>query len=197
MEGRLIYVMGPSGSGKDSVIHEALKQMGPRACLARRVVTRAPMLNEDESVFVSEAEFVALERNGGLSMAWHANGYSYGILRDLDELLREGRDVFVNGSRQYLQNARQRYPSMVAVLMQVSPQMLRERLEARGRENAAQIDARLQRNQDWLTVHDDVSLHPMIHVDNSGALEITVQFLLARLGNLHLPAQHTEGKPCA
>ena len=53
--------------------------------------------------------------------------------------------MLVNGSRAYLPQALQQCPQLVAVHITASPEVLRQRLTARGRETAEQIDARVQR----------------------------------------------------
>ncbi len=52
----------------------------------------------------------------------------------IDEWLAQGYDVLVNGSRGYLAQARRRYPDLLAVLLGVKPEVLRQRLLARGRK---------------------------------------------------------------
>ena len=49
----------------------------------------------------------------------------------IDEWLAQGYDVLVNGSRGYLAQARRRYPDLLAVLLGVKPEVLRQRLLAR------------------------------------------------------------------
>src|SRR5690606_29165939 len=102
MAGRLIYLMGPSGSGKDTVLAGVSRLMGKRCHLAPRVVTRPPTATENGSAAVSFDEFARLEASGALAMSWQANGLAYGVRRDINDRLLEGCDVLVNGSRQYL-----------------------------------------------------------------------------------------------
>ncbi|MFZ2386760.1 MAG: hypothetical protein WAW69_03040, partial [Polaromonas sp.] len=59
--------------------------------------------------------------------------------------MAKGITVVVNGSREYLETAAQRYPELVPVWVEVSPEVLRARLQARGREGAEEIEKRLAR----------------------------------------------------
>jgi ribose 1,5-bisphosphokinase len=104
---------------------------------------------------------------------------SSGIAREIDDWLADGQDVLVNGSRGHLQQARERYPTLLVLLLTVEPGVLCQRLLARGRESVAEIDARLARNARFssrLLVNNDPALHLL---DNSGVLEHTVERLLA------------------
>jgi len=176
MAGRLIYLMGPSGAGKDSLLLAARESLQARGCrVARRVITRSAEAVGEDALAVTEAEFAQLSRNGAFALDWQANGLHYGIPRQIDEWLEAGEDVLVNGSRGYLGEARDRYPQLQAVLLSVTLPVLRERLLARGRESLEEIEARLARNQNFQsTAEQDETLL----LDNSGPLEETVQRLL-------------------
>ncbi len=176
--GRLIYLIGPSGSGKDSLIDASRERLAAAGVeVARRVITRSAEAKGEAAHGVTAEQFEALRAQGGFAMHWRANGLDYGIPRQVDDWLAQGRAVLVNGSRAYLAEARQRYPGLLAVLVQVRPQVLRQRLLARGRESAEEIEQRLARNTRLQAVTD-----PSLHVlDNSTALASTVEALFALL----------------
>lgn len=149
MSGRLIYLMGPSGSGKDSLLNAARERLAERGCvIARRVITRSAEAVGEDAIGVSPAEFDQQEAAGAFALSWRANGLAYGIPRQIDDWLAAGQDVLVNGSRGYLPQARERYPELLAILLQVDEAALRQRLQARGRESAEQIEARLARSRE-------------------------------------------------
>lgn len=176
MTGRLIYLMGPSGAGKDSLLLAAREPLLARGCrIARRVITRSAEAVGEDALAVTEAEFERLRRNAAFALDWQANGLHYGISRQIDDWLVAGEDVLVNGSRGYLSEARARYPQLQPVLLTVALPVLRERLLARGRESPEEIEARLARNQQFQSAaeQDEAQL-----LDNSGPLEQTVQRLL-------------------
>lgn len=147
MPGRLIYLMGPSGSGKDSLIEAARRPLAQLGCdVVRRVITRSAESVGEAAHGVSADEFERLERQGAFALCWRANGLAYGIPVQIDEWLASGRHVLINGSRAHLDQARQRYPELLAILLTVDIDVLRQRLMNRGRESAAQIEARLKRS---------------------------------------------------
>lgn len=177
MDGRLIYLMGPSGSGKDSLIEAAREPLRAMNCeIIRRVITRSAESVGEDAIGVSPEEFERRQQAGDFALAWHANGLAYGIPSEIDEWLCAGRHVLVNGSRANLRQALERYPTLLPVLLTVKDQVLRERLLRRGRETPEQIDARLARN----TLFKDrrATDLPVHLIDNSGDLADAVKQLL-------------------
>lgn len=180
MTGRLIYLMGPSGAGKDSLLQAAARPLAERgAHIVRRVITRSAEAVGEDAEAVTPAAFAEREAEGAFAMSWRANGLCYGIPRQIDAWLAQGQAVLVNGSRGYLAEARRRYPDLLAVLLKVEPQVLRQRLLARGRESLEEIEARLARNAAFA----EGLQGPLVELDNSAALEDCVQRLLALVEN--------------
>ncbi len=185
MAGRLIYLIGPSGSGKDSLLDSARDELNRRGCrVVQRVITRSAEAVGEAAQAVTAEQFLAMQAQGDFALSWQANGLHYGIPRHIDEWLEEGLDVLVNGSRAHLPQARQRYPDLLAILLTVSDDILRQRLLARGRESLADIEARLQRNSRFTVelLADDPAVFVL---DNSGALAQTTERLLQRIAREH------------
>jgi len=177
MDGKLFYLMGPSGSGKDSLIEASREPLRGLNCeVMRRVITRSAESVGEDAIGVTPEEFDRRQRAGAFSLAWQANGLSYGITKEMDEWLRGGRHVLVNGSRANLRQATEVYPTLVPILLTVTDEVLRERLLKRGRETPEQIDARLARNA--LFKDRRSSDGPVHQIDNSGDLAVAVSSLL-------------------
>jgi ribose 1,5-bisphosphokinase len=190
MAGRLIYLIGPSGSGKDSLLEAAREPLAVRGCrIVRRVITRSAEAKGEAAQAVSVEQFADLQRQGAFALSWSANGLHYGIPNEIDQWLVDGHDVLINGSRGHLLQARERYPDLLVVLLSVDQVVLRERLLARGRESVQDIEARLSRNaqfaDDLLSTAGPASGASVLLLDNSGALEQTVGRLLQRLDREH------------
>ncbi|WP_339546812.1 phosphonate metabolism protein/1,5-bisphosphokinase (PRPP-forming) PhnN [Pseudomonas sp. RA_35y_Pfl2_P32] len=182
MSGRLVYLMGPSGSGKDSLIDAARDALAQLDCVvARRVITRSAESVGEAALGLTPQAFAELAREGGFALSWHANGLDYGIPVQIDRWLAEGRHVLVNGSRAHLPIARQRYPQLLPILLTVDTEVLRERLERRGRESREEIESRLARNALFTrgTVEDGSGV--IFLLDNSAQLSTTLARLLVLL----------------
>lgn len=147
MNHRLVYVVGPSGAGKDSLLQWLLQHppAHTRLHLARRTVTRPAAAGAEGDEAVSGPEFAALLEAGAFALHWSANGLHYGIRQQQMQALAAGAWVLVSGSRAHLPLAQQRYPGLSAVHVHASAAVLRQRLRARQRESGTEVEARLQR----------------------------------------------------
>jgi ribose 1,5-bisphosphokinase len=175
--------MGPSGAGKDSVIDAARSRLATIPVeVARRVITRSAESIGEQALGVSDERFAAMQDAGNFAMNWQANGHDYGIPVDINRWLAQGRHVLVNGSRDYLPEAQRRYPDLLAVLVSVSSDVLRQRLIARGRESLRDIESRLQRNERLRSEAQQWQGQGAPQVlDNSGTLDQAVTALIALL----------------
>jgi ribose 1,5-bisphosphokinase len=165
--GRLVYVIGPSGAGKDSIIAYARQRLGAdRHVFARRYITRPADSGGEDHIAITQKDFERDCDASRFALAWRGNGLGYGVGEEIDLWLASGRHVILNGSRGYLSNAVGRYPSLLPVLIAIDPAVLRQRLSARGRETAQEIEARIRR-----AMALDVIDHPAVAViANNGPL---------------------------
>jgi ribose 1,5-bisphosphokinase len=146
--GRLVYVVGPSGTGKDSVL-AWVRDRVPHAAgvvFARRTITRTAHADGEDHIPAGAAEFESRRAQGAFAMCWRANGHFYGVGKEILGWLDRGQTVVVNGSREHLPEARALFPSVEVVHVTAPSELLRSRLAARGRESADDVAARLTRN---------------------------------------------------
>ncbi|RTF28060.1 ribose 1,5-bisphosphokinase, partial [Serratia marcescens] len=127
---RLIYLMGPSGAGKDSLL-AALRADADRAPLvAHRYITRPADAGCENHIALSEPEFLRRRAKGLFALDWQAHQQRYAFGIEVDLWLLQGIDVAVNGSRAHLPQAQQRYGAqLLPVCLQVSAAILRQRLQ--------------------------------------------------------------------
>ena len=127
MMGKLIWLMGPSGSGKDSLLAELRLREQTQLLVAHRYITRDASAGSENHIALSEQEFFTRAGQNLLALSWHANGLYYGVGVEIDLWLHAGFDVLVNGSRAHLPQARARYQSaLLPVCLQDSPEMREE-----------------------------------------------------------------------
>lgn len=137
----IFAVVGPSGAGKDTLIRGALAAR-PDLRLVRRVITRPTGAGGEDFEGVSRQEFDRRRDRGEFALHWQAHGLHYGIPRD--QLDGPG-DVLFNGSRASLPEAFRAIAGLRVILVTAPDAILAARLAARGREDAADIRARLAR----------------------------------------------------
>lgn len=183
--GRLFYLMGPSGAGKDSLLAACRDQRvsGHRLRAAPRYITRHADSGGEDHIALTPRAFRQQLDNGRFALHWHANDRSYGIGVEVDQWLADGDMVLVNGSRAYLDEAWSRYgDQMVPVLICVEPEHQRQRLLRRGRETTVEIDARIERSRQLQAGlgRRFASIH------NNSTLDHAAEQLLTVIGN-HLP----------
>lgn len=165
MAARLFYLVGASGSGKDSLLRYVREHLPPGAAVvfAHRYITRPADAGGENHIALSATEFATREQQGCFAMHWQAHGLDYGIGIEIHDWLDRGLDVVVNGSRAYLGTAATMFPQLIPVLIQVDADRLRERLTARTREATADLEARLQRGLEL----DDIGHPALVRIDNN------------------------------
>lgn len=176
---RLFYVIGPSGAGKDSLMGHARQTLdGAPVAFAHRYVTRPANAGGENHVALTEAEFRVREAAGCFAMVWRSHGLAYGVGMEIRDWMARGLSVVVNGSRGYLPQAAADFPdTLVPIAITVQPAILRDRLERRGRETAAEIEERLSGAAAFRVDHPR-----LVTIDNSGALEEAGARLVGLLG---------------
>ena len=149
--GRLYYVMGPSGAGKDSVLGWA-RDNGPSYAVvcAHRYVNRPAQADGELHVALSAEEFERRERRGLFALTWQAHGLRCGLGKEIEHWLRQGANVLVNGSRKAFPLARARFNDIVPVLITASRESIARRLMAHGRETPEEVEERLARHQHYV-----------------------------------------------
>lgn len=165
---RLIYVMGPSGAGKDAVMGYARARLGGRydVTFAHRYITRPPTVGHENYVSLDVEEFELRRRKGLFLFDWEAHGFRYAVGAELNLWLAAGLTTVVSGSRAHFASAGSALATVSPVMIEAAPEELRRRLVARGREPAPVIAERLARGSAFRIAHPSLAV-----IDNSGPLE--------------------------
>jgi ribose 1,5-bisphosphokinase len=162
LAGRLVYVMGPSGAGKDTLLkHARARLTGSPILFAHRYITRPPVAGDENFVSLSELEFEA--RLDLFAFHWAAHGHRYGIGIEVERWRDLGRTVVVSGSREHFAHALANRPDVTPILITAPAAVLAARLAGRGREDCAAVASRLQRAAMIEAAHPRV-----LRIENTG-----------------------------
>lgn len=172
MPGTLFLIVGPSGVGKDTLIAAARDRLRNGYAFPRRTITRPTQAGAEHHTAEDTATFEQQERSGAFALSWRAHRIAYGVPAAIADDLARGIHVVVNVSRTVAAEARARFAATRVVLVTASPEVLRARLQARGRDLAPDIDERLDRAPP--VVADTV-------IANDGALEPAIEAFVAAL----------------
>lgn len=172
----LIVVVGPSGVGKDSLMDGARGRLGPDYVFARREITRPLEAGGEHHLELDEPAFRAKAAAGGYALWWEAHGLLYGLDAAIDHDLAAGRRVVANVSRTVLDQARRRFDQVRVISITADPRQVAGRLARRGREDAADVAARLARGQALEVAGPDVTV-----IHNDGPLEAGIDAFVAAL----------------
>ncbi|MCD6532518.1 MAG: phosphonate metabolism protein/1,5-bisphosphokinase (PRPP-forming) PhnN [Deltaproteobacteria bacterium] len=174
--------MGASGAGKDSLIRYAREHLTKLKSIkfAKRYITRQTHPESDGNHHaIKPAEFERLLKKDYFAMHWCRHGFQYGISKEIDIWLKEGKKIIINGSRQYYSKARNDYPGLHAVLVQADRDILHKRLLMRQRDKPENIVERMQWAEDKIKFEDQNELFTIIN--NNTSLKIAGEKFLTIL----------------
>jgi len=186
MAGALVYVMGPSGAGKDAVLGRARAMLAIDLPIvfAHRYITRPADTGGENHVALSEAEFALRRAHGLFTFHWQAHGNDYGIGREILAWRHAGLTVVVSGSREHFRTMHGIDEATVPVLITAPAERLKERLLKRGREDVAAAAERLRRG-----LTRDLDVAGAVTIVNDGALNDAAEAFVRLLATLrHSPA---------
>ncbi|MFM7087995.1 MAG: guanylate kinase [Candidatus Paceibacterota bacterium] len=174
-KGKLVVILGPSGSGKNSIVEHLLKE-DDRSWYSVSATTRPPRSTEVEGVdyaFISESDFDKLiENNDLLEMAEYA-GYRYGTPRSaIEEKIQAGFNVYAVLEMKGAQEVKERYPDAVTIFITPpSEEVLMRRLKNRNTEDDEAIEKRVKEASREMLLGPTVADYTICNDDFTSTIE--------------------------
>lgn len=168
--GMLIVLSGPSGVGKGTVRKEIFSRPDNTFHYSVSMTTRQRRpgeVNGKDYFFVSKEEFEKEIKNGGvLEYAKYVDNYYGTPLKYVNEMLNQGKDVFLEIEVKGAMQVRQKVPDGLFIFLTPPDLMeLRQRIINRGTDDLETIDKRMDKaveeiemmqNYDYAVVNDEV-----------------------------------------
>ena len=190
IEGSLIIVSAPSGTGKTSLVAAALNAL-PNLKKSVSHTTRDMRVGEQDTVhynFVTEPEFTQMLDQGLFLEHAIVFGKHYGTSKDwVEKTLRSGTDVILEIDWQGAQQIRSKMPDVVSIfILPPSAAALQDRLVNRKQDDPEKIAIRLNdaktevshyTEYDYLMVNDDfqAALQRLISIIGASRLRVCRQ----------------------
>ena len=148
-DSKLIIFSAPSGAGKSSLIKKLIELSKSKIELSVSVTTREPRDGEVHGVdyfFISEQEFLKLEKQDAFLESANVHGFYYATLKSfVDEKTRSGISVILDIDVQGFKQIKQTSQDNVSIfILPPSLEELEQRLFNRGSESAESIKKRLE-----------------------------------------------------
>lgn len=173
MQGRVLILSGPSGSGKSSIVRRL--RSDPRVVFSISATTRKPRAGETDGVdyhFLTQGQFREhIERGEFIEWA-EVHGNLYGTLRaPMESAVAAGKvylvEIDVQGAMQLKELGQDAEYVFVAP---PSMDALRERLESRGTDAPEVIERRLRKAHDEMEERHRYS-HLVVNADLDAAVD--------------------------
>jgi len=144
--GLLVFVVGGSGVGKDSLLIGAQQALEGNQSFhfPKRLITREAVAELEDHDSISFDDYTRMVIEGEAALNWQAHGLGYIIPKSIEDELRAGRIVVCNVSRSIIEAAARTYPVRIVNIV-AGLDLRAHRLAARGREKEQDIKKRLAR----------------------------------------------------
>lgn len=180
--GTVFVIVGPSGSGKDTLINWLRAELQDRREIqfVRRIVTRPSDKGHEDHDTMELAQFLSAKEAGAFATTWQAHDLHYAIPISAKDHVDQGGLAILNGARRALGQLEAAFARLQIIHLDVDPAILAARLTNRGRNSDTNLPARLAQQK-----FDFQAKTPIIHVANDGPVEEAGQQIVKLIEQHH------------
>lgn len=173
MDTKIVLIVGPSGVGKDTLLRELKRRVNIDINFVNRYITRLPDKNES-NYYLDDYAFELLKHNGFFISNWCAHDNLYGIAKNS---IQNGLNI-ISISRSKIRDFENYIDNVYTINITVPKDILRHRLEIRGRESSLEIEKRLNRS------YERIEANRLIEFDNSKDIETSAKDFISLIKSL-------------
>ena len=167
----ILCIGGPSGAGKDTVMNKVLERFEGKLKKVAQHTTRARRPTEVEGFnyyYVSEDEFLKMDKNGEMLEYIKWGDYYYGLAKSTYERESKcGKVIYlVIGVDDFKQLKAKNIPIKTIAILPPSEEAIAERLKGRGTEDEESIKVRIKVNQEEMRLLKEFGCDAEIINDN-------------------------------
>jgi guanylate kinase len=180
-KGQLIVISGPSGVGKGTICRAVMSRL-PEVCLSISATTRPQAATEVDGrdyFFMTHEAFESGIAQGRFLEYAEVFGNYYGTPKDaVDDLLAQGKTVFLEIDVQGGRQAKSLYPTALLVfILPPDIEALEERLHLRGRDTSEHANRRLREAEAEIASAREFYEHLMVNDNLEQAIEEVIQII--------------------
>lgn len=180
--GTVFVIVGPSGSGKDTLINWLRAELQDRSeiLFVRRIVTRPSDNDHEDHDTLELAQFLSAQKAGAFATSWQAHDLHYAIPASAKDHVDQGGFAILNGARRALGQLEAAFARLQIIHLDVNPSVLAKRLGNRGRNSDTNLSTRLAQQ-----TLDFQAKTPIIHVANNGPVDEAGQHIVKLIEQHH------------
>lgn len=175
-KGKLVLYSGSSGVGKGTILKK-LMELDSNVCVSLSDTTRPPREGEIEGVhycFITRDAFEQKIAEGGyLEYAEYCDNYYGTPLRQLNEMLAQGKTVFLEIEVEGALQVMKKIPDILSIfVLPPSFEVLEKRLRNRGTEDEETIESRLEKAKEEINCRSRYSYNVINDDLNTAVKEV-------------------------
>lgn len=187
--GVLFVISAPTGGGKTTLVHEAIKQLAPTIAITKVVTytTRAPRIGEIDGRdynFISTEEFLEKKEHHFFLETTHYDHHWYGSPASIIHEIELGRSFIIITDKAGARILKALLPGATLIWISVpSIQIIQERLQKRGSETTESLARRLLIAQQEMSeeLNEQLFNYHIMNIHFSDALQDLTQIMLQEI----------------